>query len=107
MKCACPPANRVLRSPSTLFTKTRSAQIIVALTIAGHGVLGHTQMSYPYPFRSAYDPANNYTNIDYSMTAPLLTDGSNFPCKGYYTVIESGNYPTVDTITARESYTVS
>jgi hypothetical protein len=63
-------------------------------------------MSFPYPFKSSYNPANDYTNIDYSMTSPLLADGSNFPCKGYHTVISSGNVKTVDTITAGGSYTV-
>ena len=64
------------------------------------------QMSFPYPFKSSYNPANDYTNIDYSMTTPLLADGSNFPCKGYHTVIQNGNVGTVDTITAGSSYTV-
>ena len=63
-------------------------------------------MSFPYPFKSSYNPANDYTNIDYSMTSPLLADGSNFPCKGYHTVIRNGNVATVDTITAGKSYTV-
>jgi hypothetical protein len=70
-------------------------------------VCGHMEMAFPYPFKSSHNPANDYTNIDYSMTNPLATDGSNFPCKGYHTVIKSGNYPTVDTITAGQSYTVT
>lgn len=45
--------------------------------------LCHMEMSWPYPLRSKYNPANNYENIDYSMTSPLSADGSNFPCKGY------------------------
>ena len=45
--------------------------------------LCHMQMSWPYPLRSEYNPANTYQNIDYSMTDPLNADGSNFPCKGY------------------------
>jgi hypothetical protein len=71
------------------------------------GVFGHMEMAYPYPFKSSKNPTNDYTNIDYSMTNPLAADGSNFPCKGYHTVIQSGNYPTVDTITAGQAYTVS
>lgn len=43
----------------------------------------HMEMSWPYPLRSKFDPANSYQVIDYSMTAPLSADGSNFPCKGY------------------------
>jgi hypothetical protein len=41
------------------------------------------EMSWPYPLRSKYNPANSYEIIDYSMTSPLNVDGSNFPCKGY------------------------
>lgn len=43
----------------------------------------HMEMSWPYPLRSKFNPQNNYTNIDYSMTTSLFADGSNFPCKGY------------------------
>ena len=46
-------------------------------------VSGHMEMSWPYPLRSKYNPANSYNIIDYSMTSPLDADGSNFPCKGY------------------------
>ena len=45
--------------------------------------LCHMQMSWPYPLRSSFNPANSYEDIDYSMTSPLNSDGSNFPCKGY------------------------
>ncbi|KAK5110225.1 hypothetical protein LTR62_006221 [Meristemomyces frigidus] len=45
--------------------------------------LCHMEMSWPYSFRSSFDPDNNYENIDYSNKSPLLPDGSNFPCKGY------------------------
>ncbi|KAK4547921.1 hypothetical protein LTR36_010640 [Oleoguttula mirabilis] len=45
--------------------------------------LCHMEMRWPYPLRSSYNPADNYTDIDYSMTSPLEADGSNFPCKGY------------------------
>ncbi|KAI5370832.1 hypothetical protein Slin15195_G017050 [Septoria linicola] len=45
--------------------------------------VAHMEMSWPWPLHSKYDPQNDYTTIDYSMTAPLSPDGSNFPCKGY------------------------
>jgi len=45
--------------------------------------LAHMEMSWPYPLRSPLDPAVDYSVKDYSMTSPLLADGSNFPCKGY------------------------
>ncbi|GIZ39599.1 hypothetical protein CKM354_000297800 [Cercospora kikuchii] len=41
------------------------------------------EMSWPYALHSKFNPANDYTAIDYSMTSPLSADGSNFPCKGY------------------------
>lgn len=43
----------------------------------------HMEMSWPYPLRSKFNPANSYNDIDYSMTSPLEADGSDFPCKGY------------------------
>ena len=45
--------------------------------------LCHMEMSWPPPLRSKYIPGSSYTDIDYSMTSPLLEDGSNYPCKGY------------------------
>ncbi|KAL1990465.1 hypothetical protein VTN49DRAFT_6304 [Thermomyces lanuginosus] len=44
----------------------------------------HIEMSWPYPFRSKFDPETDPGLIDYSMTSPLNADGSNFPCKGYH-----------------------
>src|SRR5579859_6756852 len=89
---------------SSRYDNAKNNSLSAFLTIPG--VLGHMEMSYPYPFKSSYNPKNNYTNIDYSMTTPLNADPSNFPCKGYHTVISSGNCLTVDTITAGQSYTV-
>ncbi|KAL1751395.1 hypothetical protein FB107DRAFT_222180 [Schizophyllum commune] len=44
-------------------------------------VCAHMMMSDPPPLRSQY---NKYaTNVDYDMTSPLTSDGSNYPCKGY------------------------
>lgn len=65
---------------STLRTVLATCSI---LSIAPQAALAHMEMSWPYAIRSSYNPANNYTDIDYSMTSPLLADGSNFPCKGY------------------------
>lgn len=45
--------------------------------------LAHMQMSYPPPRKSKFNPNVPLDQIDYSMTNPLLADGSNFPCKGY------------------------
>ena len=43
----------------------------------------HMQIAYPYPLRSPLDPSVPVALKDYSMTSPLLADGSNFPCKQY------------------------
>jgi len=56
---------------------------LYSLFLALPPALCHMEMSWPYALRSKYNPANNYQNIDYSMTSPLSADGSNFPCKGY------------------------
>jgi len=44
----------------------------------------HMELMQPYAIRSQFDPENDYTNIDYSLVAPLAADGSNYPCKGYH-----------------------
>lgn len=62
---------------------TRSVLVTGTLLSLASQALGHMEMSWPYPLHSKYNPSNSYTVIDYSMTAPLFSDGSNFPCKGY------------------------
>ncbi|ROV97122.1 hypothetical protein VMCG_07517 [Cytospora schulzeri] len=47
----------------------------------------HMEMKFPPPFNSKYNPYNDWSNIDYSMTSPLLQDGSNYPCKGYHSLL--------------------
>lgn len=48
--------------------------IVTALLAVGPAV-AHMELNSPYPLRSQFDPANDYTVIDYSMTSPLLADG--------------------------------
>ncbi|RFU30208.1 hypothetical protein B7463_g6119, partial [Scytalidium lignicola] len=43
----------------------------------------HIAITWPLPFRAAYNPNSVPAQIDYSITSPLNADGSNFPCKGY------------------------
>jgi hypothetical protein len=45
-------------------------------------VHAHVEMQYPPPFRSKF-LVPQPSDADFSMTAPLVDDGSNFPCKGY------------------------
>lgn len=59
---------------------TTSAAVIAAL--AG-SASAHMMLSFPPPLNSKYNPFANSASIDYSYTAPLSADGSNYPCKGY------------------------
>ncbi|GFP53460.1 hypothetical protein ACSS6W_000993 [Trichoderma asperelloides] len=43
----------------------------------------HMELTWPYAFRSKYNPNVPESLRDYSMTSPLLANGSNYPCKGY------------------------
>lgn len=43
----------------------------------------HMELSWPFPFRSKLNPNVPEALKDYSMTSPLLSTGSNYPCKGY------------------------
>lgn len=67
-------------------------------------VLAHMEMNWPYAIRSKYNPANNYNDIDYSMTSPLVADGSNFPCKGYQ---NDRPIASVVTYTAGQTYNMT
>ncbi|KAJ9602682.1 hypothetical protein H2200_012876 [Cladophialophora chaetospira] len=62
----------------------------------------HMQMSSPYPLRSPLDPDVPVEDKDYSMTSPLFTDGSNFPCKNYQNY--SGGNVTKATYVSGGSY---
>src|SRR5271155_2994198 len=65
----------------------------------------HMQMSNPYPLNSPFNPATPEYLKDYSYTSPLLSDGSNYPCKGYQT--QSTSYNTTATYTAGSMYSMS
>ncbi|KAK0706341.1 hypothetical protein B0T26DRAFT_655767 [Lasiosphaeria miniovina] len=69
--------------PSNAFT----TGLLALLVAGGQLAAAHMEMQFPAPLRSKYNP--NAVNIDYSMTAPLSGDGSNYPCKGYLSDIGS------------------
>lgn len=52
-------------------------------TLAGSAA-AHMMIDFPAPFRSKLNPFSDPAKIDYSMTAPLKPDGSDYPCKGYH-----------------------
>ncbi|OJD22982.1 hypothetical protein ACJ73_05663 [Blastomyces percursus] len=54
---------------------------LLTLAVAAGSAFAHIEMSHPAPFRSRHGSGGN---VDYSMTSPLLADGSDFPCKGYH-----------------------
>lgn len=65
----------------------------------------HMQMSSPAPFRSKHNPYT--TNIDYDMNSPLDASGSNYPCKGYHTLLNTPQGRSVATWTPGGSYSFS
>ncbi|TWU72658.1 hypothetical protein ED733_002171 [Metarhizium rileyi] len=65
----------------------------------------HMEMSSPPPFRSKYNPYT--TDVDYSMTSPLSSSGSNYPCKGYHTLLGTHQGQSVANWTAGNDYSIS
>lgn len=59
---------------------TTSTALVAAL--AG-SASAHMMLSFPAPLNSKYNPYADSGKIDYSYTAPLAADGSDYPCKGY------------------------
>ncbi|KAB8360957.1 hypothetical protein FH972_024689 [Carpinus fangiana] len=51
--------------------------------MCGSLVAAHMEMITPFAIKSQYDPEQVEADKEYSMTSPLLADGSNFPCKGF------------------------
>ncbi|GAA98995.1 hypothetical protein E5Q_05684 [Mixia osmundae IAM 14324] len=42
----------------------------------------HVELLHPFPLRSSWDPANDWSVVRYDLTNPLALDGSDFPCHG-------------------------
>ncbi|KAM0793788.1 hypothetical protein ACM66B_001205 [Microbotryomycetes sp. NB124-2] len=70
-------------------------------------VQAHIQLFYPPPIRSKFDPQTPESMIDYSMTSPLLADGSNYPCKGYTTPSAYSTLNSVATLEAGKTFNVT
>ncbi|QPG95430.1 hypothetical protein C2857_000635 [Epichloe festucae Fl1] len=67
----------------------------------------HMQMSYPPPFRSRHNPYTDTTDTDYSMTSPLESSGSDFPCKGYHALLDTPQGRSVAAWRAGQSYNIT
>jgi hypothetical protein len=76
------------------------AAVTIGLTAIANG---HMEMMSPPPFRSKYNP-NTGTDIDYSMTSPLSSSGSDYPCKGYQKLLGTPEGKSVATWTSGGSY---
>ncbi|KAK4148505.1 hypothetical protein C8A00DRAFT_47647 [Chaetomidium leptoderma] len=59
---------------------------LLTLALLGTTATAHMQMTYPPPLKSKNNP-NAGADVDYSMTSPLKADGSDFPCKGYLSLL--------------------
>jgi hypothetical protein len=82
-----------------------SANVVASVFAAGQLlslVSAHVQMINPVPFRSKFLVPQS-PNTDFSMTSPLLPDGSNFPCKLYH----DDDTPIQATFVAGDSYTLA
>ncbi|KAJ8069910.1 hypothetical protein OCU04_000318 [Sclerotinia nivalis] len=55
--------------------------LALAAFLGASTINAHLSMIFPPPFRSALNPNAVQSQIDYSITAPLASSGSNFPCK--------------------------
>ncbi|KXX73640.1 hypothetical protein MMYC01_208828 [Madurella mycetomatis] len=64
---------------------------------------GHMTMTYPAPLKSKYNPNSGY-DVDYSITSPLSADGSNYPCKGYLSLLGTSQGKSVASWDAGGSY---
>ncbi|KAF4472699.1 spore coat SP96 precursor [Fusarium albosuccineum] len=79
--------------------------IALALGLAGLAQ-AHMEMIYPAPFKSKANPFAG-SDVDVDMTAPLVDGGSNFPCKGYHSLVGTdAGKPTAD-FKAGETYNMT
>ncbi|KAL7412233.1 hypothetical protein BDY24DRAFT_393700 [Mrakia frigida] len=57
--------------------------LLLALVASLSSVQAHLQIASPFPYHSSLNPLTPEASKDYSMTAPLVSNGLPFPCKGY------------------------
>ena len=77
---------------------------LVALLSLGTLTAAHMEMSFPPPLKSKFNTNTASGQADYSMTSPLNADGSNFPCKGYQSLLGSSQGASVATFSAGQKY---
>ncbi|WVQ80049.1 hypothetical protein IAT38_002150 [Cryptococcus sp. DSM 104549] len=76
-----------------------SALALFTSLLAASSALAHCQLAWPYPLHSPLNPDTPEAIKDYSMTSPLITDGT-YPCKGFI----SSDMSSVATWSAGSTY---
>ncbi|KAK4057746.1 hypothetical protein OIO90_001394 [Microbotryomycetes sp. JL221] len=84
----------------------RSTLVLFGAAAFGAVTNAHIQMVMPPAINSKFDPQTPESKIDYSMTSPLLADGSNYPCKLYNTPDAYSTLSPVATLQAGSSVNV-
>ncbi|KAK1538904.1 uncharacterized protein CCOS01_00218 [Colletotrichum costaricense] len=74
--------------------------------MAGRGY-AHMAMTDPSPIKAKGNPNTSPENADYSYATPLSSSGSDFPCKGYLSLLGTSQTAPVDNWTAGNSYSVT
>jgi hypothetical protein len=67
-----------------MFSKGFTAATLASLLACSQLAAAHMEIKEPAPFRSKFNPNVGPEKVDYTNTAPLAGDGSNYPCKGYH-----------------------
>ena len=78
--------------------------LVLFLIIAS--VYGHMQMSYPPALRYKGNPYSG-DDVDYSLTNPLSSSGSDFPCHGSLDLLGTSKATPVASWTAGETYNMT
>jgi hypothetical protein len=83
----------------------RTTSLLSIAALSTPFVNAHMQLTSPPPLRSKLNPHTTLETIDYSLTSPLGTDGSDFPCKGALSLLGNPSGASVAQWTAGEEYT--
>jgi hypothetical protein len=81
---------------------------LVALLGSSQLVSAHMDMLYPPPLKSKFNPfAKAANDIDSDMTSPLSASGSNYPCKGYQSLLGTPEGASVATFAPGNKYNLT
>jgi hypothetical protein len=81
----------------------KTFQILSAAVGLAITAQAHMEMTSPAPFKSKHNDHAG-SDVDYSMTSPLSQDGSNFPCKGYHSLMGTPAGATTADYEAGQTY---